>query len=130
MAVAGGVFIFSCIWWWGTAKKGSYLRENRVCAFLLGALAYSIALVSEFQVAMRFVLEAMSLLSSHCGTRRHRLCLVQSAGTLKLCFCHAKTCTQVALGCCVRNNCSFVDLTSKLLMSQILWHVWHDKILI
>ena len=46
VAVAGGVFIFSSIWWWGTAKKGSYLRDNRVCPLLLSASASSIALLT------------------------------------------------------------------------------------
>lgn len=30
VAIAGGVFIFSALWWWGTAKKGIYLRDNKL----------------------------------------------------------------------------------------------------
>ena len=67
MAVAGGVFIFSAVWWWGTAKKGGYLRDNRVCPLLLSVLMPpAVRWYTKYQVAMHCALEVMSSSSGHC----------------------------------------------------------------
>ena len=64
VAVAGGVFIVSAIWWWGTSKKGKYLREHKVRVFTADLEIVSVQDPGSMTIYKVPYLRAMNMLSA------------------------------------------------------------------